>query len=129
MPQYRLIESATVILHWLCEKLTLLWAPYDLREHSMLFKVVLILNGKCSAGVLPQVVDDVLDFTGSALALGKPALNDLKSGLATAPVLFAAEVCCSHLGCIASVRSLARKYHHNVLFRRSCLQEGQCRTG
>ena len=41
---------------------------------------------------LPQVVDDVLDFTGSALALGKPALNDLKSGLATAPVLFAAEV-------------------------------------
>lgn len=40
-----------------------------------------------------QVVDDVLDFTGSALALGKPALNDLRSGLATAPVLFAAQVC------------------------------------
>ncbi len=42
-------------------------------------------------------MDDILDFTGSALALGKPALNDLRSGLATAPVLFAAEVrmCCS----------------------------------
>lgn len=45
---------------------------------------------------LLQVVDDVLDFTGSALALGKPALNDLKSGLATAPVLFAAEVLPNH---------------------------------
>ena len=48
--------------------------------------------GVFRASALPQVVDDVLDFTGSALALGKPALNDLKSGLATAPVLFAAEV-------------------------------------
>lgn len=38
-----------------------------------------------------QFVDDVLDFTGSTLQLGKPALNDLKSGLATAPVLYAAE--------------------------------------
>lgn len=38
-----------------------------------------------------QLVDDVLDFTGSSSVLGKPALNDLKSGLATAPVLFAAE--------------------------------------
>jgi hypothetical protein len=38
-----------------------------------------------------QFVDDVLDFTGSTMQLGKPALNDLRSGLATAPVLFAAE--------------------------------------
>jgi geranylgeranyl pyrophosphate synthase len=38
-----------------------------------------------------QFVDDVLDFTGSTLQLGKPALNDLRSGLATAPVLYAAE--------------------------------------
>ena len=38
-----------------------------------------------------QIVDDVLDLTGSASILGKPALNDLKSGVATAPVLFAAQ--------------------------------------
>ncbi len=36
-------------------------------------------------------MDDVLDFTGSASQLGKPALNDLRSGIATAPVLLAAE--------------------------------------
>ena len=36
-------------------------------------------------------MDDVLDFTGSSTLLGKPALNDLASGIATAPVLFAAE--------------------------------------
>lgn len=36
-------------------------------------------------------MDDILDFTSSSKVMGKPALNDLKSGLATAPVLFAAE--------------------------------------
>jgi geranyl diphosphate synthase len=37
------------------------------------------------------VVDDVLDLTASSSILGKPSLNDLKSGLATAPVLYAAQ--------------------------------------
>mmetsp|Transcript_11746 Transcript_11746/g.15245 ORF Transcript_11746/g.15245 Transcript_11746/m.15245 type:complete len:487 (-) Transcript_11746:135-1595(-) len=36
-----------------------------------------------------QLVDDALDFEGSLESLGKPALNDLKLGFATAPVLFA----------------------------------------
>jgi hexaprenyl-diphosphate synthase len=36
-------------------------------------------------------VDDLLDFEGSAKSLGKPALADINSGLATAPVLFAAQ--------------------------------------
>lgn len=39
-----------------------------------------------------QLVDDVLDFEQSSETLGKPALNDLKQGIATAPVLFAAQV-------------------------------------
>lgn len=42
-------------------------------------------------GLAFQFVDDVMDFTSTSLVMGKPALNDLKSGLATAPVLFAAE--------------------------------------
>lgn len=32
-----------------------------------------------------------MDFTSTAQEMGKPSLNDLRSGLATAPVLYAAE--------------------------------------
>jgi geranylgeranyl pyrophosphate synthase len=37
-------------------------------------------------------VDDILDFEQSSETLGKPALADIKQGLATAPVLIAAQV-------------------------------------
>jgi len=43
-------------------------------------------------GIAFQLVDDLLDFIVSADQLGKPAAADLKLGLATAPVLFAAEM-------------------------------------
>jgi all-trans-nonaprenyl-diphosphate synthase len=42
-------------------------------------------------GLAFQVVDDILDFTGSDLQLGKPAASDLASGYLTAPALYALE--------------------------------------
>lgn len=40
-------------------------------------------------GLCFQVVDDMLDYTSSNAAFGKPSQADLKLGLATAPILFA----------------------------------------
>ena len=42
-------------------------------------------------GLAFQIVDDMLDYTGTNESLGKPASADLNLGLATAPVLFAME--------------------------------------
>ena len=42
-------------------------------------------------GMSYQVMDDILDFTGTEKSLGKPAGGDLKQGNVTLPVLFAME--------------------------------------
>lgn len=40
-------------------------------------------------GIAFQVMDDILNFTGRQEKVGKPAGNDLRNGILTAPVLFA----------------------------------------
>eukprot|EP00879_Flechtneria_rotunda_P009884 GHRR01010336.1.p1 GENE.GHRR01010336.1~~GHRR01010336.1.p1 ORF type:complete len:386 (+),score=125.20 GHRR01010336.1:1145-2302(+) len=52
-------------------------------------------------GLAFQIVDDLLDILGNSKQLGKPALNDMRAGLATAPVLFAAE---EQLGLVSLIR-------------------------
>ncbi|CAN0410034.1 unnamed protein product, partial [Discosporangium mesarthrocarpum] len=42
-------------------------------------------------GLAFQIIDDILDVTGAADVLGKPAMADMSLGLATAPILYAAE--------------------------------------
>lgn len=44
-----------------------------------------------SLGIAFQMIDDLLDYVSTSSITGKPTANDLKLGLATAPVLFAAE--------------------------------------
>lgn len=42
-------------------------------------------------GLAFQLTDDLLDYVSDAEELGKPTANDLKLGIATGPVLFAAQ--------------------------------------
>ena len=59
-----------------------------LEGHSLEVQEAVFNYGR-GVGAAFQLVDDMLDFTSSEAELGKPVLNDLKSGLTTAPVLFA----------------------------------------
>ncbi|XP_019422348.1 PREDICTED: solanesyl diphosphate synthase 3, chloroplastic/mitochondrial-like [Lupinus angustifolius] len=42
-------------------------------------------------GLAFQLIDDVLDFTGTSASLGKGSLSDIRHGIVTAPMLFAME--------------------------------------
>ncbi|KAL4564149.1 hypothetical protein LXL04_028201 [Taraxacum kok-saghyz] len=42
-------------------------------------------------GLAFQLIDDVLDFTGTSSSLGKGALSDIHHGIITAPILYAME--------------------------------------
>jgi geranylgeranyl pyrophosphate synthase len=76
-------KTASLIAHS-CQSAAIL-GGHDKKTQEIAFEI-----GKY-IGLSFQIVDDLLDFTGSSQQLGKPALQDLSQGLATAPILFAAE--------------------------------------
>jgi len=39
-------------------------------------------------GIAFQIHDDILDFTQDSEKLGKPAFNDMKEGIVTAPLIY-----------------------------------------
>ncbi|RZC43536.1 hypothetical protein C5167_036483 [Papaver somniferum] len=53
--------------------------------------VMLAYNYGRNLGLAYQLIDDVLDFTGTSASLGKGSLSDIRHGIITAPVLFATE--------------------------------------
>ncbi|KAM0950697.1 putative all-trans-nonaprenyl-diphosphate synthase (geranyl-diphosphate specific) [Dioscorea sansibarensis] len=52
---------------------------------------MLAYNYGRNLGLAYQLIDDVLDFTGTSSSLGKGSLSDIRHGIVTAPILFAME--------------------------------------
>ncbi|KAI3902305.1 hypothetical protein MKW92_037201 [Papaver armeniacum] len=53
--------------------------------------VMLAYNYGRNLGLAFQLIDDILDFTGTSASLGKGSLSDIRHGIITAPILFAIE--------------------------------------
>lgn len=88
--------------------------PFDIYLSKTFFKTASLIANSCRAvtmlahhsqstsaaayefgqgvGIAFQLIDDMLDLTAASSVLGKPVLNDLRQGVITAPVLFAADM-------------------------------------
>lgn len=47
-----------------------------------------LFNFGAHLGIAFQIHDDILDFTQDSAMLGKPAFNDIKEGIVTAPLIY-----------------------------------------
>jgi len=72
------------LIAYSCQSISLLGGCDDRIQEAM-------YNYGKNIGIAFQLVDDALDFISTSEILGKPAGADLSLGLATAPILFAAE--------------------------------------
>ncbi|KAK4491571.1 hypothetical protein RD792_002323 [Penstemon davidsonii] len=52
---------------------------------------ILVYDYGKNLGLAFQLIDDVLDFTGTSTSLGKGSLSNIRHGIVTAPILFAME--------------------------------------
>lgn len=66
-----------------CRGVSLIMGYDGIKEQKALF------DFGANLGIAFQIHDDILDFTQSEAQLGKPAFNDLKEGIVTAPIIFA----------------------------------------
>ncbi|MBS4191037.1 heptaprenyl diphosphate synthase component II [Bacillus sp. FJAT-49705] len=82
---FRRIKRKTAILIAVSCQLGAIAADVDDEIHQKLYKFGYYV------GMSYQIIDDVLDFTGTEKELGKPAGDDLHQGNITLPVLFAME--------------------------------------
>jgi len=72
------------LIAYSCQSIALLGGSDDQMQDAM-------YNYGRNIGIAFQLVDDALDFVSTSDVLGKPTGADLSLGLATAPILFAAE--------------------------------------
>ncbi|XP_060552177.1 all trans-polyprenyl-diphosphate synthase PDSS1-like [Ruditapes philippinarum] len=87
-------------------------------------------------GISFQLIDDLLDFTSCDHVMGKPTAADLKLGLATAPVLYAARKYpqlnalimrrFTHKGDIELARELVEKVNFNLNPTLVCVMDFSC---
>lgn len=82
---FRRIKRKTAILIAVSCQLGAIAADVDEETHKKLYQLGYYV------GMSYQIIDDVLDFTGTEKELGKPAGGDLHQGNITLPVLFAME--------------------------------------
>jgi heptaprenyl diphosphate synthase len=82
---FRRIKRKTALLIAISCKLGAMTAGLPKKEIDRLYQYGYYI------GMSYQIIDDILDFTGSSSQLGKPAGNDLLQGNVTLPVLFAME--------------------------------------
>ncbi|KAJ8538465.1 hypothetical protein K7X08_027686 [Anisodus acutangulus] len=61
-----------------------------LAGHTAEVSILAFDYGK-NLGLAFQLIDDVLDFTGTSATLGKGSLSDIRHGIVTAPILYAME--------------------------------------
>ncbi|MBS4194501.1 heptaprenyl diphosphate synthase component II [Lederbergia citri] len=79
----RRIKRKTALLIAVSCELGAVTAGADEKTHRLLYKFGYFI------GMSYQIIDDILDFTGTEKELGKPAGEDLRQGNITLPVLYA----------------------------------------
>jgi len=72
-------------------------------------QIALMSQYGMNLGIAFQIIDDVLDYTGSLATVGKPTGNDLRQGLVTLPLIYALRN--EHNGRLDRVQRLMRAEH------------------